>query len=190
MQIQYMKLGDIRPYERNPRHNDDAVDGVANSIKAFGFKVPIVVDKNGIIIAGHTRYKAAKRLGMKEVPCIQADDLTPEQVKAFRLADNKVAEKADWDFEALDAELSDIDELDMTQFGFELPEDEPEVSEDEYDTEPPVQAKSHVRGSIPTWPSPPHVRRQHRTRHGAGSLRGWHGRYAPYRPSVQCGLRG
>lgn len=144
MQIQYMKLGDIRPYERNPRHNDDAVDGVANSIKAFGFKVPIVVDKNGIIIAGHTRYKAAKRLGMKEVPCIQADDLTPEQVKAFRLADNKVAEKADWDFEALDAELSDIAELDMTQFGFELPEDEPEVSEDEYDTEPPVQAKSHV----------------------------------------------
>jgi ParB-like chromosome segregation protein Spo0J len=113
------KIEEIVPYENNPRNNDKAVKFVANSIKQFGFKVPIIIDKNGVIVAGHTRLKAAKKLGMKMVPCIVADDLTPEQVKAFRLADNKTAELADWNDELLESELADIDDIDMGQFGFE-----------------------------------------------------------------------
>lgn len=94
MNIVERKLGDVRPYDKNPRRNDDAVQYVAESIKQFGFKVPLVIDNDGVIIAGHTRWKAAKKLGLDAVPCIIADDLTEEQIKAFRLADNKVAEKA------------------------------------------------------------------------------------------------
>ena len=120
MNIQMLKLSDIKPYENNPRKNNEAVKYVAQSIKEFGFKVPIVIDKNNVIIAGHTRYKAAKRLKMKEVPTIIADDLTDEQVKAFRLADNKVAEKAEWDFDLLPFELYDIFNIDMGAFGFDL----------------------------------------------------------------------
>ena len=101
MQVINYKIEDLKPYKRNPRKNDGAVDAVAASIKEFGFKVPIVIDADGEIIAGHTRFKAAKKLGLKEVPCIIADDLTPDQIKAFRLADNKTAELADWDFELL-----------------------------------------------------------------------------------------
>lgn len=88
MNIQEININDLREYENNPRNNDNAVEKVANSIKEFGFKVPIVIDQNNVIIAGHTRLKAAKQLGLEEVPCIIANDLTPEQVKAFRLADN------------------------------------------------------------------------------------------------------
>lgn len=128
MDIKYRKLTEIRPYERNPRRNDDAVQYVAESIGQFGFKVPIVIDKAGTIVAGHTRYKAAKKLKLKEVPCIVADDLTDEQIKAFRLADNKVGEFAEWDDELLFPELEDITGIDMTDFGFvfdELEEDNP-----------------------------------------------------------------
>lgn len=96
-QIQYLPLSELKPYENNPRKNDEAVEYVAKSIQEFGFKVPIVIDKNGVIVAGHTRYKAAKEIGMEEVPCIIADDLTEEQVKAFRLADNKVSDFSIWD---------------------------------------------------------------------------------------------
>lgn len=117
MEIITKKIGEIIPYKNNPRKNDDAVEYVANSIKEFGFKVPVIIDKNNIIVAGHTRVKAAERLGIEEIPCIVADDLTDEQVKAFRLADNKVGEIAGWDFELLDMELIDID-LDMSNFGF------------------------------------------------------------------------
>lgn len=92
---------------------------MAASIKEFGFKVPIVVDKNNVIIAGHTRLKAAQKLGLEEVPVIVADDLTEEQIKAFRLADNKVSELADWDFNALGLELAGL-EIDMSQFNFEI----------------------------------------------------------------------
>ena len=114
-----MSLADLKPYEKNPRKNDKAVEPVANSIRDFGFKVPLVIDKDNIIVCGHTRYKAAQKLGMKEVPCIKADDLTPEQIKAFRLADNKVAEIAEWDFSFLDEELAGIgDAFDMESFGF------------------------------------------------------------------------
>lgn len=123
MQIIEKPLSEIRPYENNPRKNDAAVEYVANSIREFGWKVPIVIDKDGVIIAGHTRYKAAKKLGMKSAPCIMADDLTEDQVKAYRLADNKVGEIAEWEFSALEAELDSI-ELDMEQFGFAA-DDEP-----------------------------------------------------------------
>lgn len=119
MEIINLKVEDLKPYENNPRFNDDAVEYVARSIKEFGFKVPIIVDKDNVIVAGHTRYKASLELGLKEVPCIVADDLTDEQVKAFRLADNKVSEKATWNYELLDDELSDLLNIDMEEFGFD-----------------------------------------------------------------------
>lgn len=118
MEIINIKLEDLKPYENNPRFNDEAVEFVAKSIKEFGFKVPIVVDKNNVIVAGHTRYKASMELGLKEVPCIVADDLNEEQIKAFRLADNKVSEKAQWNYELLDEELDDILDINMEDFGF------------------------------------------------------------------------
>ena len=120
MEIVNIKIDKLKPYENNPRFNDDAVEYVKNSIKEFGFKVPIVVDKNNVIVAGHTRYKASLELGLKEVPCIVADDLTDEQVKAFRLADNKVSEKSTWDFELLDEELKDITNINMEDFDFKI----------------------------------------------------------------------
>ena len=115
MNIKQYKIKDLTPYSNNPRVNDQAVDAVAESISRFGFKVPIIVDKDNVIITGHTRLKAAKKLGMKEVPVILADDLTPDQVKAFRLADNKTGELAEWDFEKLDIEM---DGMDLKDFGF------------------------------------------------------------------------
>lgn len=118
LKIEYIDIDKIKPYEKNPRNNEEAIPYVMNSIKEFGFKVPIILDKNNIIIAGHTRLESAKRLGMKEVPIIHADDLTEEQVKAFRLADNKVSEKAEWNFELLDEELKNILNVDMGIFGF------------------------------------------------------------------------
>lgn len=118
MQIIEKNISEIQMYENNPRQNDEAVEPLANSITEFGFKVPIVVDKDGVIITGHTRYKAAQLLKLKTVPCIVADDLDEEKVKLFRLADNKVAEKAQWNTELLDTELSDIEGFDMEEFGF------------------------------------------------------------------------
>ena len=119
MEIIYKAVSDLIPYENNPRKNDDAVDYVANSIKEFGFKVPIIVGTDNVIVTGHTRLKAAIKLGLTEVPVIVADDLTEEQINAFRLADNKVAEMADWDFERLDLELETLD-FDMSEFGFDI----------------------------------------------------------------------
>ena len=120
MNIIEKNLKDIKPYEKNPRKNDNAVEYVANSIKEFGFKVPIVIDKNGVIVAGHTRYKASKKLGLEKVPCIIADDLTDEQIKAYRLADNKVGEKSEWDFDLLQDELSEILNIDMKMFDIDI----------------------------------------------------------------------
>lgn len=119
MDIILRSLDEIRPYENNPRFNDEAVDAVAASIREFGFKVPIVLDAEGVIVAGHTRWKAARKLGIEEVPCVVADDLTQEQIKAFRLADNKVSELSDWNEEALAEELAGIMDIDMTAFGFD-----------------------------------------------------------------------
>ena len=137
MQIYDKRLDEIKPYENNPRHNDNAVDAVAASIREFGFKVPLVVDSDGVIVAGHTRYKAAKKLGLQTVPCLVADDLTQEQVNAFRLADNKVGELATWDLDTLKVELDNIGEIDMSEFGFNLDD----LTEDETYTrkiEPPT----------------------------------------------------
>ena len=126
MQIIIKGIGEIQPYENNPRRNETAVDAVAASIREFGWQQPIVVDKDGVIIAGHTRYKAAKKLGLAEVPVVVADKLTEEQIKAYRLADNKSGELAEWDFAALEEELAAISEIDMSAFGFDArisPED-------------------------------------------------------------------
>ena len=138
MEIVYKNISELQPYKNNPRNNNEAVEYVANSIKEFGFKVPIVLDKNNEIIAGHTRLKASIKLGLKEVPCIIADDLTEEQVKAFRLADNKVSEIAEWDFSLLDEELNNILDIDMSEFGFEFDvkdneETKKDLSEKEFD---------------------------------------------------------
>lgn len=137
MEIKMVKIRDLKPYENNPRFNDEAVQYVANSIKQFGFKVPMVIDKNNVIVAGHTRYKASLELGLKEVPCIIADDLNEEQIKAFRLADNKVSEKATWDFELLDEELHDILNINMEDFDFKVTDinwdDVEELTENSYE---------------------------------------------------------
>ena len=98
MQIVNMKITDVRPYEKNPRFNDDAVEAVANSIREFGWRAPIVVDKDMVIICGHTRLKAAKKLGLEEVPVHIASDLSPEQIQAYRIADNKTGEIAEWNY--------------------------------------------------------------------------------------------
>lgn len=145
LSVTHIKTVDIKPYEKNPRKNDEAVKYVAESIREFGFKVPIVIDDDHVIVAGHTRWKAAKKLGLEEVPCVIADDLTEEQIKAFRLADNKVAEKAEWDFNLLSVELEDIVDLDMTAFGFEdVLEEDAEVVEDDYEAEIPVEPKAKL----------------------------------------------
>ena len=120
MKIIEVALGNIIPYENNPRHNDNAVKAVANSIKEFGFQQPLVLDKNNVIIVGHTRYKASQELGLKTVPCVVADQLTEEQIKAYRLADNKVGELASWDFDLLQQEIEDVIEIDMSDFSFNL----------------------------------------------------------------------
>ena len=130
MQIIDKKIGEIKPYEKNPRKNDNAIDAVASSISQFGFKNPIVIDGNNVIICGHTRYKAAQKLGFDVVPCVVADDLTDEQIKAYRLADNKVSELAEWDIDLLGDELDGIFDIDMSDFGFDLSEEEQPERED------------------------------------------------------------
>ena len=118
LRVKYVPIGDVRPYEDNPRRNDGAVQAVANSLREFGWKQPIVVDADGTIVVGHTRYKAAQALGMDEVPVVVASDLTPEQCAAYRLADNRVGELAEWDSELLAQELDGLADLDMSAFGF------------------------------------------------------------------------
>ena len=125
MQIEEVNTSELIPYSNNPRNNDGAVEAVAASIKEFGFKVPIIIDKDNVIVAGHTRLKAAQKIGLEKVPCIKADDLTPEQLKAFRLADNKVSELATWDFDKLEEELEALD-MDMSAFGFTFDDDNEE----------------------------------------------------------------
>ena len=146
VQVIQMKLTDLIPYENNPRINYDAIDVVANSIKEFGFKNPIIIDKDNVIVCGHTRRLAAIKLGLTEVPCIRADDLTEDQIKAFRVADNKTSELSTWDLDKLKIELGDI-ELNMADFGFEdlldqmkeLPED------DEFDADTELEKEAFVK---------------------------------------------
>lgn len=120
MEIVTKSLHELTPYDKNARKNDKAVPLVAKSIEQFGFKVPIVIDRNNVIVCGHTRYKAAHVLGIEEVPCIVADDLTDQQIKAYRLADNKVAEASKWDKGILSLEMNEIFDFDMSDFGFEI----------------------------------------------------------------------
>jgi len=143
LNIVYKKISELKEYENNPRKNDKAVDAVANSIKSFGFKVPVIIEPDGTIVAGHTRVKASKKLGLDEVPCIIASDLSPDQLKAFRIADNKTAELADWDMDLLVEELKGI-EMDMEQFGFDDLEKllDRDVLEDEFEEELPEVAYS------------------------------------------------
>ena len=119
IQVEYVPIGDVRPYEGNPRQNDAAVDAVAASIREFGWRQPIVCDADGVIIAGHTRYRAALSLGMPEVPVVYARDLDPERVRAYRLADNRTGELAEWDMDLLAQELDGLSDLDMAPFGFD-----------------------------------------------------------------------
>lgn len=118
MDVEYLNPNDLKPYPQNAKKHPDAqVEHIANSIKEFGFKQPIVIDKDNVVIIGHGRLLASKKLGLQKVPCVIADDLTDEQIKALRLADNKTNE-SEWDLSFLDDELSDILDLDMSQFGF------------------------------------------------------------------------
>lgn len=132
MQIIEKNIKELIPYEKNPRKNDKSVDKVAQSIDQFGFRVPVVIDKDNVIACGHTRYKAAQKLNLASVPCVVADDLTDEQIKAYRLADNKVSEDSEWDMDLLHGELADIIDIDMTDFGFDVPALEEEPEEPEY----------------------------------------------------------
>lgn len=145
MQIENKKIEDLIPYINNPRNNDGAVDAVASSIKNFGFEVPIVIDEQNEIITGHTRYKAAKKLGLKEVPTITAIGMSPAKVKAYRIADNKAGEIATWNEELLGIELEELSELnfDMTEFGFDDIQELKDIEEDtEFDAIPPENPSS------------------------------------------------
>ena len=147
MIVHNIAIDEIKIYENNPRKNDQAVEGVKKSIKEFGFKVPMIITSDKVIIAGHTRLKAAQQLGYKEVPCVIADDLTEDQIRAFRIADNKTAETAEWDFELLKAELEGLedmftgfDEAEMQEmFGEEV-----EVEEDDYEIELPSEPRAKL----------------------------------------------
>lgn len=132
--IEYLKIEDLKPYENNPRINDGAVEAVARSIEEFGFKVPIVIDRNNVIVTGHTRLKASKRLGIEEVPCVRVEGMDDQEKRAYILADNLLTERGGWDMDILNSELDEI-AIDMSDFGFEnveeslgdmsFPEDEP-----------------------------------------------------------------
>lgn len=140
MKVEEIDITKVKAYEKNPRKNEPAVDAVARSLQEFGWKQPLVVDPSTMeIIVGHTRWKAAKKLGMTTVPCLMADDLTEEQIKAYRLADNKTNELAEWDFDLLDEELSNILDIDMTDFGFDFDTggdiSNTEAEEDDFDAE-------------------------------------------------------
>ena len=153
MQIIDKKLTDLKPYANNPRHNAKAVPAVKESILKFGFKVPLVIDKNNVIVCGHTRFYASKEIGLETVPCIVADDLTDEQINAFRLVDNRVSEFADWNFDKLAEELSELQDFDFEPFAFDdlmagleldynLNQKDKEAVEDDYDAEPPAEPKT------------------------------------------------
>ena len=120
MKIEQRKIEDVKPYSKNPRANDAAVDAVAKSIQQFGFRQPLVVDEQYVIVVGHTRWKAAKRLGLTHVPVHVATDLTPEQIKAYRIADNRLGELSQWDLDLLPQELSELDAVnfDLDVIGF------------------------------------------------------------------------
>jgi ParB/Sulfiredoxin domain len=154
MKIELRKTSSIKPYPGNPRINDAAVDAVAASIREFGFRQPIVVDADGVIVCGHTRWKAALKLGLEKVPVHVAKDLTPEQIKAYRIADNQTASLAEWDFNLLPIELADLQacNFDLGLLGFDQDELakllDPDLKEGLWDPddvpEPPDQATTQL----------------------------------------------
>lgn len=144
MEIVNVSIDDLIPYENNPRNNERAIEKVANSISEFGFKVPIIIDKDNVIVCGHTRYLAAKQLEMAQIPCIMANDLTEEQIKAFRLVDNKTSEFASWDYDMLSFELDEIG-IDMTDFGFTETED---INLDDFFIESNVSESAIVKEKV------------------------------------------
>lgn len=152
MEIVNVSIDDLIPYENNPRNNERAIEKVANSISEFGFKVPIIIDKDNVIVCGHTRYLAAKQLKMAQIPCIMANDLTEEQIKAFRLVDNKTSEFASWDYDMLSFELDEIN-IDMTDFGFVEAED---INIDEFFVESNVSKNAIVKEKVKSTISCPH----------------------------------
>lgn len=147
LRIEYIDPDKLTPYENNAKqHPDEQVEHIANSIREFGFRQPIVVDADNVVVIGHGRLLAAKKLGLETVPVVRADDLTDEQIKALRLADNKTNE-SEWDFATLETELNELaEEFDMSDFGFDEAEDEEpqEVQEDDFDTDAPVEAKAKL----------------------------------------------
>ncbi len=144
MDIIVKKLEDLKPYEYNPRDNSGAVFFVSESIKNYGFNVPIVIDTNNVIVAGHTRYLAAKKLKLKDVPCIVADGLSEAQVKAFRIADNRVAEESGWDTSKLKAELEQLSDADydLTKTGFEIEAIKDILCEEQAERETPIKSSA------------------------------------------------
>ena len=143
MEIINIAIRDIHPYPNNPRKNSDAVDAVAESIRQCGYCAPIIVDEDHIILAGHTRYKALKKLGWKECPVLLLQGMSDEQKRKYRLLDNKTGELATWDLDALAEELEALD-FDGFDFGFEVSETvtDEEAQEDDYEVNPPAQPKS------------------------------------------------
>lgn len=137
MEVKNISVKDIIPYENNPRKNEDAIQVVMNSIREFGIKQPLVIDENNVIVVGHTRFAAAKKLGYTEVPCVIASDLTEDQINAYRIADNRTAEYASWDVELLNNQLANILTVDMEMFGFDLNADEE------------VKKKEEEKGEVP-----------------------------------------
>ena len=152
MEVVMMPIEELVPYENNPRKNDEAVSKVAESIREFGFKVPIIVDKDNVIVAGHTRLKAAIKLRLSEVPVIRADDLSEEQVRAFRLADNKTSEFAEWDTEKLLEELEKISDIDMENFGFVFPDEKDDGDEENPYTDKTNIPQYEITGEVPSLP--------------------------------------
>ena len=129
LKIEYLPVKQLHEYSRNAKkHPAEQVEHIANSIREFGFRQPLVIDKDNVLVIGHGRLLAAKKLGLDAVPCVRADDLTEEQIKALRLADNKTNE-SEWDFDLLGGELDDIFDIDMEQFGFGLEDDDNETDE-------------------------------------------------------------
>lgn len=146
--ITIMALTDITPYENNPRNNEEAVKKVANSIKEFGFNQPIVVDKDNVIIVGHTRYLAAQELGLTEAPVIVAGNLSDEQARAYRLADNKTGELAGWDFEKLALELEQIEDINMSDFGF-IEGSDLDITDDDFLSDNQIKEKEPKKVTCP-----------------------------------------
>lgn len=146
--ITLMALTDITPYENNPRNNEEAVEKVANSIKEFGFNQPIVVDKDNVIIVGHTRYLAAQELGLTEAPVIVAGNLSDKQAKAYRLADNKTGELAGWDFEKLALELEQIEDINMSDFGF-VEGSDLDINDDDFLSDNQIKEKEPKKVTCP-----------------------------------------